>query len=470
MRDSPNQQALFNEIRATRAFAPASVCFVALACLWALFRHYNVVNGSPFHRWPWRSVPWSAVYPLTIVSCVPLLLAPIFWRRKGLASCVVALSLLMTTSISLQIVDGGLRSDGFDLERIVDLVHNPAVTSYFTEAVILTTRGSVLTFLHEYPQLLHQFHMHATQKPPGQILYWYAWLQITGDGGGSALFGAIGLALLASLSIPAIYWLSITIFERSDESRPIARTAAMLIAMCPSIVLYCPLFDSVYPATTCAALATWLLALRTRRAIWALLCGLIFAVTFFLSFIPLTLGVAVIGYGVVVVLVRRSIEPRVALRQAMLVLGVIVGVYVALWLMFHYNAIATFTTAMRNERAQVATFEILRTYPHTLPTDVLDFFFGSAWITFPVLIVWLLRRKESTEQTWLLLAGLFQIVVIAAGGLLRCETSRLWTFMQPLALIPVATELPRWSPRQRAVFFIAMWLLLSATMQNLEVH
>jgi hypothetical protein len=278
------------------------------------------------------------------------------------------------------------------------------------------------------------------------------------------------LAVLASLSIPATYWLARTILEQDEHANAIAAIGAMLIALCPSIVLYCPLFDSVYPATTCVSLATWLLALRTRRTRWAIACGLIFALTFYLSFIPLTLGVAVLAYGLDIVIVRRSVTTISALRQASVVLGVILLVYVALWLTTNYNTIATFTTAMRNVHAQVATFEIPRTYPATIPTDVLDFFFGSAWVTFPLLATWLLRRKTSTESNWLLLAGILQIVVIGAGGLLRSETSRLWTFMQPLALIPVAVELSRWSPRQRVIFFVAMWLLLSATIQNLEVH
>ncbi|MBC8105940.1 MAG: hypothetical protein H7Z14_05075 [Anaerolineae bacterium] len=469
MQKTAEQQIDFKRARTSGWLGVAMVCAVAIACLLLLWSHNLIVNGSPFHRWPWRSVPWSRVYPLTILSCVPLMLAQILWRRKGLASIFIALALLTATNISLQIIDGALRNDRYDLERIVDLIHNPIVTSYFTEAVILARQSHVLPFLADYPQLMDQFHMHATQKPPGQILYWYAWLQITQDGGGSALFGALGLALLASLSIPAIYWLARTIFENSDEAPTIAAIAATLFALSPSLVLYFPLFDSVYPAMTCAALASWLLALRTGRAMWAILCGLIFAAMFFLTFVPLVLGVTVVGYGVVVVAKRRA-NPRVAIRQALLVLGTIVAVYLALWLTTAYNPIATFFAALRNERALQAVFEIPHTYPHTMPSDVLDFFFGSAWVTLPVLQVWLMRRKASTEHNLLLLAGLFQIVLVTVAGLLRCETSRIWTFMQPLALIPIAAELARWSPRQRAAMYIAMWMLLSAMFQNLEVH
>lgn len=446
-----------------------AVCAVAVAYVLLLTNHVDIANGSPYHRWPWRVVPALSVYPLTLLACVPLAIAPIFFRRKTLASHAIALALLIATNMSLQVIDGAMRSDGFDLERIVDLVHNPVVTSYYTEAVILVTQGQVPAFLVEYPRLMSQFHMHATQKPPGQILYWYLWLKITGDGGGSALFGALTLGLLASLSIPAIYWLARTIFEGSDDAVTIAAIAATLLALAPSMVLYFPLFDSVYAAITCAALATWLKSLRTSRAIWALLCGLIFAVTFFLSFVPAILGVAIVGFGVVET-VTRSISVRVVIRQALLVLGVIAAVYLILWLTTGYNEVTTFFTAMRNERAQVSTFQIPRTYPDTIPSDVLDFFFGSAWVTFPVLIISLMRRKGSTEHNWLLLAGLLQILIIAAGGLLRGETSRLWTFVLPLALIPVAAELARWSPRQRAVFYIAIWLLLSVTIRNLEVH
>src|SRR5688572_7216128 len=151
MPNSGYPQRSFRVDRAKRWLGISAVCIVAAVCFLGLVLHYDFVNGSPFHRWPWRCVAWWRVYPLTALACVPLLVAPIFWRRKRL----VAIALLMFTSFALQMIDGSLRGDRFDVQRIVDLVHNPAVTSYFTEAVVLTTQEDVLSFLANYPNLLH---------------------------------------------------------------------------------------------------------------------------------------------------------------------------------------------------------------------------------------------------------------------------------------------------------------------------
>ena len=58
---------------------------------------------------------------------------------------------------------------------------------------------------------------------------------------------------------------------------------------------------------------------------------------------------------------------------------------------------------------------------------------------------------------------------MALTGLLRCETSRVWLFLQPLVMLALGLELSRWNGWARAVVFTCLVLLTAAVAQNMEL-
>jgi hypothetical protein len=68
---------------------------------------------------------------------------------------------------------------------------------------------------------------------------------------------------------------------------------------------------------------------------------------------------------------------------------------------------------------------------------------------------------ENSNAIALTLIGLATIATVDLSGLLRGETARVWLFLQPLMVVPVALELARlrWSWRL-SIFALQWWILL----------
>jgi len=60
----------------------------------------------------------------------------------------------------------------------------------------------------------------------------------------------------------------------------------------------------------------------------------------------------------------------------------------------------------------------------------------------------------------LTLIGLATILTVDISGLLRGETARVWLFLQPLIVIPVAIELARIRLSWRLALFAMQWWIL----------
>jgi hypothetical protein len=69
--------------------------------------------------------------------------------------------------------------------------------------------------------------------------------------------------------------------------------------------------------------------------------------------------------------------------------------------------------------------------------------------------------KANPTATALMLIGLATVLTVDFSGLLRGETARVWLFLQPLLVVPVALELARvrW-PWRISLLTLQWWLLV----------
>jgi hypothetical protein len=90
---------------------------------------------------------------------------------------------------------------------------------------------------------------------------------------------------------------------------------------------------------------------------------------------------------------------------------------------------------------------------------------GTGIIAVPIL--WFHLRKPRTEfkadrdRTALTLISLATVLTVDLSGLLPGETARVWLFLQPLVVVPVAIELARarW-PWRLSILTIQWWILV----------
>ena len=150
-----------------------------------------------------------------------------------------------------------------------------------------------------------------------------------------------------------------------------------------------------------------------------------------------------------------------------------VGLYAVLWLVGGYDPIASFRHAMANQ--VILAQETVRPYAPFAMLDPLDFLLGAGVIAAPILC-WHLRRVRAAwtvhqMPTALTLIGLATILTIDLSGVLRGETARVWLFLQPLVVVPVALELSTLSrPWKLSLFALQWWILVCLKAEMIFVN
>ena len=255
MTDAPSQR------RSMTIPPPAKlICVILLALTMTVLVvcHVHGVNGPWYWIWSWRRLSWW-IYPAMIATAaLPFAAAQWAFLRNRLK---LALVLLAATTFALELVALAFQPP-VGLHRLVAIVQSATNTSYWIDATILNAQSQDIPFsqiLLQYPDILPMMHLHAKYKPPGLMLYYVPFVKLLGHGQAGALAGGIGVLLLAAGAAPACFWF----LRKYSDDRDAAFVGASFFALCPSLVLFAPQFDQVYPMLACVILALWHIASRS---------------------------------------------------------------------------------------------------------------------------------------------------------------------------------------------------------------
>jgi hypothetical protein len=183
---------------------------VAVALIVAIALHLRYVNGSPYWVWPWRDTNLLTAarwYPLMLLAATPVIGA-IAWATysdKRIAR-VGVMVLCMMAVVAMKLASLAILTRPASFDAMEAIIRSPSATSYYTDAAAID-QAQPTGWLAVYPELLPQTNLHTQSKPPGAVAYYLMWIRSLGYGRPSAVAAAIGLAVLAALSIPATYWL-----------------------------------------------------------------------------------------------------------------------------------------------------------------------------------------------------------------------------------------------------------------------
>lgn len=466
-------------------WAAVVVVLAAVVLAVGVALHVTGLDGPWYWKWPWFVMPARRWYSWMLVAALPVVFAAdIEMRaagRRGRAARwrahVVAVALLTAAVPLMKIVALSCFYRDLSLLRIGGIVVDPISTSYYTDAGAVDAAWKGWSWLGTYPAFLPRTQLHTQSKPPGPVVYHLLFVRAMGFGSmrGAQIDGVV-LALLAALSIPATYWLLRVLTH--DASAALVGT--IMLALCPGFILIYPTFDAALVALAAAVLACWHLALwrdEVDAPAWALACGVLLALTLFMTYTQLVLGFFMAGDAVVAWCLRPTKAWRTT-RLAAMVLVVLSGitlVYLALFVLTAFDPILTFRVAWRNQQRLLAGWG--RPYPWTILFDLTDFIYSAAWVVaIPVTLgiahfVGQLRRSAAARGTalpWLVLLAVAQPLVVAGTGLVQTETARVWNFMLPLFLVPAALEMTRWRAAARGVVYASMLLLLLVIGQNMQ--
>jgi len=290
-------------------------------------------------------------------------------------------------------------------------------------------------------------HVKAPEEASGELFRTMSYADLAG-----AWLASFVLRLVAALAALPAYAMARRLYGREA-----AFTAAGLVAATPSLLLFSPGLDQLFPAI--AATACWLgWTAGERRSVGragltglAISAGLFFSLSF----------VVVAGWAALLAVAGLS---RGAARPsgrdlAKLLAGGCVGLLVpaaALYLALGYDSFAVWRQCVAaNAKFNAQSGRAYWTWALIDPVEYLVFLGIPAACLLVSRVaseVGRLPRRWVREADWpsLIVAGL--LVVLNVAGVNRGEVGRLWMFLMPACAVAAAHEVERAAPFRRIVF------------------
>jgi 4-amino-4-deoxy-L-arabinose transferase-like glycosyltransferase len=361
-------------------------------------------------------------------------------------------SIAISTSVSM--LDGGPRSLIAPLLR-TDLEYYGAIDRVH----------GVGDFLRDYPQQARTMPMHAQVHPPGAILFVWAMCNVFGGGPWAA---AAGIIVFSSLAVPVVYrWA-----ERLGGPG-VARRAAAIFVLTPSIVLFTATsMDGPFAVLLIATM--WLFwesleHLPIRLGLLAGLAGAAAAVmTYSVTVALLFCGIATCARWFAAPQTRRS-----TLVAAVSALVGFNGLHLVFWLTTGYDPVQMFLAAITNSNHIMSgtRHESPARYVHIAVANLVVFFVAAglpcAAIWWPTMLrsirSWLAplqdsrtfeaatpnsswpcvayRHRSASRPEMFLVTSFLTLFIAASVPVYVLEVERVWMFLVPLVVIPVASRL-----------------------------
>jgi len=428
----------------------ALVFGVGLAFSIGVIRQWEPLNGMPsMSKWEW---PWR---DLGVLDTAVLLVAPfaaiawVVWKSDASSrrSARWLVALLVFANFCLQVQ--GILADPRGIDLVAKIVASPTTTSYFSDALLIRDLGD---WLREFPRGVR--YLHSVTHPAGPVLFYYLLLKWVGSL--APLLGGLLVGLVGSLGIAVVYVFA-GLWTEDVEPRLLA---AAFYALNPALILFFPEFDQGYPIFAMLLILFWIKAVRVSLRYAYAFGAVLFATTFF-AYNTLAIGAFLVYYTLDWLWRHRGgrAQWRVLIRATAISLATFGGLYVLLWMATGYDPVRSFERALVKQRYVAEV--LARPYWKCAVADPLDFLLAAGVIALPILILHLRRTWiEKPASLVLTLSGLATILTVALSGLLRAETARLWLFLQPLLVVPVALELSGLDRRWRIALFALQWWIV----------
>ena len=406
--------------------------------------------------WPWQDL---GTIPMGLALLAPfLLIAAVLWgadRDTPRVPLWFWLTALVVANFCLQLFS--VLADPRGADRIPQIVMSESATSYFGDALNIHRLGE---FLSHFDRAA--LHGHSTTHPAGPILFYYFFARMFSPEVG-ALLGGCSVGLIASLGIIVMY--AFAGLWTSD--RRVRLLASAFYALLPALTVFFPELDQIYPIFSMLIILTFVKALNATSGWYryALASGAMLFIATFFAYNLLTTGAFLFYYGIYCLF---RVAPRVSkgiltfLRATAVALIATVSLYLLLWAATGYNAPASFRHSLVQQDATARWLD--RPYHVFVFADLYDFALAAGMIALPILYFYLrgLRDefKDNPDGAALTLIGLATVLTVDLSGLLRGETARVWLFLQPLWVAPIAIELARARRSWRFAILAMQWWLL----------
>ena len=450
-------------------------------------------------EWVWKYAPVGS-YTTIWFPCLVFLLFLYFlrkclaWQRESLI-----LGMLIVFALLFQLSIGSVGRLG--LQEYIFVTMSPVMSGFFDESLKINNLGE---FLRNYSVLMADFNFHARGYPPGPIIHFWSinklFESFPGLANGllnivkgtlidpgtafmewerafqttvpvplkaSVLVSSWMITFIGSLTIVPLYYLA----KKLSNDKQTALYAASLYLLVPSIIMFAPGFDIVFPIFAVTALYLFYLGLVNQRSryIWA--SGLVTGIGLFFTLAILVIPVLMCLIALSFFLRQRlsSGFSREALITSLQSTGVCIlklcGGVLIMIIIYRLCLQLNLFYIINECRNSVVLFYStrIRSYYKWIGYNLIDFFLftGIAVSIFFITKICSEIKKVIINKTFSLidtvwLSFILILLLLNFSGRILGETARVWIFLAPIVIMVCADKLKGTEHRQTQIVFTVL--------------
>ena len=397
------------------------------------------------------------IFPALVVLIAFLLLCRKVFLQRSVSSTwlfLISIGFFLTISISVAMIDGYREVAGRQLPAFLE-PYTRTTYEYYSDVPKVDQVG-FLSLMRDYakPELFSTLAGHAQTHPPGGILF--LWI-VSKFFGYNLWIASLGSVVFTSLTVIPIYLLAKELYGES-----VGRYTLALFLITPNFVMFTGTsMDGPFSVFPILSLYLLYKGNGSERAIRygfltgiSLSCGML-----------MTYSTVFIGLFFAVVMLLTLIVDRKGFRRILTLLLIAAVTFAAFYLLMFlftgFNLLEALQASIRKDKEALGTgYETIGLYLHLSVGNLFAFLIG---IGIPMTTVWFrqivrtIRDGQRGAPIDIYVVGyLISLLVIAFSTLFTMEVERVWIFMAPFILLPVAKYL---SQRGIADFYWVAGLL-----------
>ena len=382
------------------------------------------------------------IFPALVVLIVFLLLCHKIFLQRSVSLTqffLISIGFFLAISISVAMIDGYREVNGGLLPSFLE-PYTRTSYEYYGDVPKIDQVG-LWSFMRDYakPELFSTLSGHAQTHPPGGILFLWIVSKLFGY---NLLAASLGSVVFTSLTVIPIYLLARELYGES-----IGRYALALFLITPNFIMFTGTsMDGPFSLFPILSLYLFYRGIGSERMLhYGFLTGISLGCGMLMTYSTVFIG---LFFSVVLLLTLiLDLERFRSTLTLLLIVGVtFVAFYLLMFLFTGFNLFEGLQASIRKDSARLGTgYETIELYLYLSVGNLFAFLIG---IGIPMTTVWLrqimrtIRGGRRGEPIDIYVIGyLISLLVITFSTLFTMEVERVWIFMAPFVLIPVAKYL-----------------------------
>ena len=382
------------------------------------------------------------IFPALVVLIIFLLLCRKIFLQQSVSLTqffLVSIGFFLAISISVAMIDGYREVAGRQLPAFLE-PYTRTNYEYYGDVPKVNQVG-LWSFMRDYakPELFSTLSGHAQTHPPGGILFLWIVSKLFGY---NLLAASLGSVIFTSLTVIPIYLLAKELYGESS-----GRYALALFLITPNFVMFTGTsMDGPFSLFPILSLYLFYKGRGSERTVrYGVLTGISLGCAMLMTYSTVFIG---LFFSVVLLLTLiLDLERFRSTLTLLLIAGVtFIAFYLLMFLSTGFNLFEGLQASIQKDSARLGTgYETIELYLHLSVGNLFAFLIG---IGIPMTTVWLRQIMRTIRGGWrgepidiYVIGYLISLLVITFSTLFTMEVERVWIFMAPFVLIPVAKYL-----------------------------